>query len=64
VRVKEDGKILRAIKRKKANLIGHVWRTNCRIQHVIEGKIEGNVARRRERRRKQELDNLKDRRGC
>jgi len=41
VRGKDDGKILSAIKRKKANWIGHVWRRNCRIQHVIEGKIGG-----------------------
>ena len=40
VRVKEDGKILRVMKREKANWIGHVLRRNCRVQHVIEGEIE------------------------
>jgi len=59
VRVKEDGKILRVMKREKANWIDHVLRRNCRIQHFIEGKIEGKVAGRRERRRKPEQDNLK-----
>jgi hypothetical protein len=38
---RRTGSSLRPRKRKKANWIGHVWRRNCRIQHVIEGKIEG-----------------------
>jgi hypothetical protein len=40
-------------------------RRNCPIKHVIEGKIEGriDVMGRRGRRRKQLLDDLKERRG-
>ena len=66
MRVKKDGKILRAIKRKVANWTGHVLRRNCRIKHAIEGKIAGSieVMGRRERRGKQLLDGLKERRGC
>jgi len=39
---------------------------NCPIKHVIEGKIEGRieVMGRRGRRRKQLLDDLKERRGA
>ena len=53
------------IRKRKANCIGHILRRNCLVQHVIEGKIKGQieVTRRRGRRRKKLLDNLKDRRG-
>jgi hypothetical protein len=33
--------ILRTIKRRKANWIGHTLRRNCLLKHGIEGKIEG-----------------------
>jgi hypothetical protein len=48
-----------------ANWIGHILRRNCLLQRLIEGKIKGEmeVTRRRGRRRKQLLDDLKDRRG-
>jgi hypothetical protein len=48
-----------------ANWIGHILRRNCLQKQVIEGKIKGEmeVARRRGRRRKKLLDDLKDRRG-
>jgi len=46
------------VKRKKGNWIGHSWRRNCLPQHVIEGTIEGT--RRRGRKRKQLLDDLKE----
>jgi hypothetical protein len=64
-RVKEERNILQTIKRRKANWIGHVWRRNCLIKHLIEGKIEGRieVKGRRGRRRKQLLDDLKKKRG-
>ena len=47
-----------------ANWIGHILRRNCLLQQVIEGKIKGQieVTRRRGRRRKKLLDDLKDRR--
>ena len=50
---------------KTTNWIGHILRRNCLLKQVIEGKIKGEmeVARRRGRRRKKLLDDLKDRRG-
>ena len=55
---------MRIIKR-KANWIGHSLRINCLLKQVIEGKIKGQieVTRRQGRRRKNLLDNLKDRIG-
>jgi len=32
--------ILRTVKGRRANWIGHIWRRNCLLKHVIEGKIE------------------------
>ena len=42
--------------------IGHVLRRNCLLQQVIEGNIKGQieVTRRRGRRRKKLLDDLKE----
>jgi hypothetical protein len=36
---KEERNILHTIKRRKANWIGHIWRRNFLMKHVIEGKI-------------------------
>ena len=65
LRVNEQRNILHEIRKRKANWIGHILRRNCLLKQVIEGKIKGDmeVARRRERRRKKLLDDLKDRRG-
>ena len=65
LRVNEQRNILREIRKRKANWIGHILRRNCLLKHVIEGKIKGemDVTRRRGRRRKKLLDDLKDRRG-
>ena len=65
VRVNEQGNILHEIRKRKANWIGHILRRNCLLKRVIEGKIKGEmeVTRRRGRRRKKLLDDLKDRRG-
>jgi hypothetical protein len=63
--VKEQRNILHEISKRKANWIGHILRTNCLLQQVIEGKIKGGIevtGRRRGRRRKL-LDALKERRG-
>jgi hypothetical protein len=38
--VREDRNILHTTKM-KANLIGHIFRRNCLLKQVIEGKIEG-----------------------
>jgi hypothetical protein len=45
--------------------IGHIFRRNCLLQQVIEGKIKGGirVTGRRGRRRRMLLDDLKERRG-
>jgi hypothetical protein len=56
--VKEEMNILHTIRRRKANWIGHILRRNCLLSHIIEGKIRGS--RRRGRRRKQLLDDLKE----
>jgi hypothetical protein len=61
-RVKEDRNILQAIKIRTANWVGYILRRNCLLQHVIEGKIQGRieVTGRRGRRRKNLLDDLKE----
>jgi len=63
--VNEQRNILHEIRKRKANWIGHILRRNCLLKQVIEGKINGEmeVARRRGRRRKKLLYDLKDRRG-
>ena len=65
LRVNEHRNILNEIRKRKANWIGHILRRNCLLKQVIEGKIkrEMEVTRRRGRRRKTLLDDLKDRRG-
>ena len=65
LRVNEQRNILCEIRKRKANWIGHILHRNCLLKQVIEGKIKGemDVTRRRGRRRKKLLDDLKDRRG-
>ena len=65
LRANEQMNILHEIRKRKANWIAHILRRNCLLQQVIEGKIKGQieVTRRRGRRRKKLLDDLKDRRG-
>jgi hypothetical protein len=41
LRVKEKRNILREIRKRKANWIGHILRRNCLLQRVIEGAIKG-----------------------
>jgi hypothetical protein len=52
------------MKRRKANWIGHILRRNCLLKHVLEGKLEERieVTGRQGRRRKQLLDDLKEKR--
>jgi hypothetical protein len=57
-RVKKERNILYTIRRRKANWIRHILRWNCPIKHIIERKIIG--IRRRVRRRRQLLDDLKE----
>jgi hypothetical protein len=63
-RVKEGRNIVRAVKRRKAKWIDHMLCIKCLLKYVIEGKIEGRVEvkARRGRRRKQLLDDLKEKR--
>jgi hypothetical protein len=63
-RVTVERNILYTIKIRKANWIGHILRRNCLLKHVIEGKLEGRIEMtgRRGRRRKQLLDDLKEKR--
>ena len=63
-RVKEEGEVLQAIKRRKANWIGHILRRNCLLKHVIGRKKEGNIEEtvRRGRRRKQLLNERREKR--
>jgi hypothetical protein len=63
-RVKEERNILHTIKRRKANWIGHILRSNCLLKHVTEVKLEGRteMTGRRGRRRKQLLDDIKEKR--
>ena len=65
LRVNEQRNILHEIRKRKANWIGHTLRRNCLLKQVIEGKITGDmeVTRRRGRKCRKLLDNLKDRRG-
>jgi len=65
-RVKEESNAVRGIRRRKANWIIHNMRSKCLPKRVIKGKIEGKieVTGRRGRRRKQLLDDLKEKIGC
>ena len=65
LRVNEQRIILHEIRKWKANWTDHNVRRNCLLKKVIEGKIKGEmeVARKRGRRLKKLLDDLKDRRG-
>ena len=64
LRVNGQRNVLHEIRKRKANWIGHILRRNCLLKQVIEGKIktEMEVIRRRGRRRKKLLDDLKNRR--
>ena len=52
-RVAEEWSILKILKIKNINCIGHILRKNCLLKHVTEGKIERSieVTERRGRRR-------------
>jgi hypothetical protein len=42
-RVKKARNVLQPIKRRKANWIGHILRSNCLIKHFTEGKMGGRI---------------------
>jgi hypothetical protein len=62
-RIKEERNILRTIKRRKADCIGHSLRRNGVLKHIIQGKVERRIkgAGRWRRRREQLLGYLKER---
>ena len=61
-RVKKERNILHAIKRKKANWIGHILCKNCLLIQIIEEKVEGGIVvmGRQGRKRMQLLEDLKE----
>ena len=65
LQVNEQRNILHEIRKRKAIWIGHILRRNCLLKQVIEGKIKGEieVTRRRGRRRKKLLGDLREGRG-
>jgi len=58
--IEKEGNNLHTKKCRKANWIGNILRRNCLLKHISEGKIDGRieVMERRERRCKQQLDDL------
>ena len=42
-RVNEERNIVQTMKRRKVYWIGHSWRRNCLLRHVIEGKIKERI---------------------
>jgi hypothetical protein len=65
LRVKKQRNILREVRKRKANWIGHILRRNCLLQRVTEGKIQRGieVTGRQGRRCGKQLVDLKERRG-
>ena len=63
--VNEQRNILHEIRKQKANWIGHILRRNCLIHQGIEEKIKGEMemTRRRGKRCKKLLDDLREGRG-
>jgi len=63
--VNDQRNILHEIRKWKNNWIGHIFRRNCLLKPVIKGKIKGKVevTRRRGRRCRKLLNDLKERRG-
>jgi hypothetical protein len=61
----EERNILHAIIKRNRNCIDHILRRNCLLKQVIERKVGRNleVKRRGRRRRKQQLNDLKEMRG-
>jgi hypothetical protein len=65
LRVKEQRNILHEMSKRTSNWIGYIVPRNCLLQKVIKGKIKGGIEVRggRGRRRRELLDDLKERRG-
>ena len=52
LQVNEQRNILHAIRKRKANLTGHILRRNCLLKQVIEGKIKEEIEVTRRTRKK------------
>jgi hypothetical protein len=64
IKGQEGEDILKTVKRRKANWIGHILRRNCLLRHVIERNMQRiEVTTRRGGRRKNLLDDLNEKRG-
>jgi hypothetical protein len=65
LRVKKQRNILHTTSKRKVNSIGQILLRNCLLRQIIEGKIKGGIemTRRRGRRHRKLLDNVKERRG-
>jgi hypothetical protein len=63
--VKKQRNILHEIRKRKANWIGHILRRNFLLRQVNEGKIKEGivVTGGRGRRRRELLDDIKERKG-
>jgi hypothetical protein len=61
--VKEERYVIHTIQGRKASSTGHIMRRRGLLNHINEGKIEGRieVTGRRGRRRRQLLDEIKER---
>jgi hypothetical protein len=64
-RIKEKKNTAHTIESRRSTGLVISWRMKCLLKHLIEEKIGGriDVKGRRERRRKQLLDKLKEKRG-
>ena len=51
LRVKDQRNILREIRKRKANWMGHILRRNRLLQRVIEGMIQGGRSDRKTRKK-------------
>jgi hypothetical protein len=60
--VNEERNCLPAVQRRKGKWIGHILHRNCFLKQAIEGNVDGRVVvmGRREERRRQLLEDLKE----
>jgi hypothetical protein len=65
LRVKVQRNFVHEMSKRKVNWIDYILRRNCLLQRATEGKIKGGieVRKRRGRRRRKLMDELKERKG-
>jgi len=59
-RVGEERTIIKTIRQRQENWLGHVLRRNCLLHDVIEGRLETEDTRRAGRRKIQMLNDLRE----